>query len=148
MDIGSSYQPSELISAFLLAQLEHAEKIIASRSKTFRLYYEGLKGLEEKGLVRLPHLQKGSTGNGHIFFIVTNSAEESGRLMQRLLEKQIIAIHHYVPNSTDVLAYTSVVAPREKETIFFHAPKQRGRYPFLCTFPGHWLVMNGEMIVE
>ena len=97
MDIGSSYQPGELISAFLLAQLEHAEKIIASRSKTFHRYYDGLKGLEEKGLVRLPHLQKGSTGNGHIFFLVTKSAEESGRLMRSLREKEIIAIHHYVP---------------------------------------------------
>ena len=97
MDIGSSYQPGELISAFLFAQLEHADKIIASRSNTFRLYYEGLKGLEEKGLVRLPHLQKGTTGNGHIFFIVTESAGECDRLMQRLKKQDIGAIHHYVP---------------------------------------------------
>jgi dTDP-4-amino-4,6-dideoxygalactose transaminase len=97
MDMGSSYQPGELISAFLYAQLEHAEKIIASRSRSFQLYYEGLKDLQDQGLIRLPHLQKGSTGNGHIFFIMTGSADESDRLMQHLNQKQIMAIHHYVP---------------------------------------------------
>jgi azurin len=46
------------------------------------------------------------------------------------------------------LAYTDVVLPRDEFTIYFQAPQQPGRYPYLCTFPGHWLVMNGEMIVE
>ena len=47
-----------------------------------------------------------------------------------------------------MLFYTDVVLPREKFSINFTAPLEPGRYPFLCTFPGHWLVMNGEMIVE
>jgi azurin len=47
-----------------------------------------------------------------------------------------------------VLAYTDVVGPEEKFTIYFRAPTEKGRYPYLCTFPGHWMVMNGQMIVE
>ena len=38
--------------------------------------------------------------------------------------------------------------PATQFTISFRAPAKPGRYPYLCTFPGHWMVMNGEMIVE
>ncbi len=54
----------------------------------------------------------------------------------------------YVPKTPEVIAYTNIVFPGDEFTIYFRAPKKPGRYPFLCTFPGHWLVMNGEMIVE
>jgi azurin len=55
---------------------------------------------------------------------------------------------HYIPQTSDVLAYTDVVGPQEEFTIHFRVPDRPGRYPFLCTFPGHWMVMNGELIVE
>ena len=57
-------------------------------------------------------------------------------------------VRHYIPASGDVLAYTDVVDPGARFTIQFHAPKQPGRYPFVCTFPGHSLAMNGVMVVE
>jgi azurin len=41
-----------------------------------------------------------------------------------------------------------MVYPQDQFSIFFRAPDKPGRYPFLCTFPGHWMVMNGVMIVE
>ena len=96
-DIGSSYMPSDMIAAFLFAQLEEAEKIIASRSKTFHQYYEGLKDLENEGRVRLPHLQAGSTGNGHLFYVVTRNEDECRGLMKHLATETIEAIPHYVP---------------------------------------------------
>ena len=58
-DIGSSYLPSELISAFLFAQLEKAASIISKRSTVFFRYYEGLKDLEDKGKIQLPSLEGG-----------------------------------------------------------------------------------------
>ena len=70
-----------------------------------------------------------------------------GDLANRLISDPEAAIGHYIPESTDVLAYTDVVLPKEQFTIYFNAPDQPGHYPFLCTFPGHWRVMNGEMIV-
>ncbi|MDP6557393.1 MAG: heme-binding domain-containing protein [Pirellulaceae bacterium] len=70
-----------------------------------------------------------------------------GDLANRLISDPEAAIGHYIPESTDVLAYTNVVLPKEQFTIYFNAPDQPGHYPFLCTFPGHWRVMNGEMIV-
>jgi dTDP-4-amino-4,6-dideoxygalactose transaminase len=95
-DIGSSYLPSELISAFLFAQLEKAASIISKRSKVFFKYYEGLKDLEDKGKVQLPSLQGGTDGNGHIFFIVGPDTEQSQDLIQHLKSKGIDAITHYV----------------------------------------------------
>ena len=59
-----------------------------------------------------------------------------------------VAVSHYIPESDDVLAYTDIVPPGEDFSISFRAPAQPGRYPYLCTFPGHWMVMNGELIVE
>ena len=55
---------------------------------------------------------------------------------------------HYVPESADVLVYTDMVNPKESFTIHFTAPNKKGDYPYLCTFPGHWMVMNGVLKVE
>jgi azurin len=57
-------------------------------------------------------------------------------------------IRQYVPQTSDVICYTDIVEPLEQATVYFKAPSTPGRYPFLCTFPGHWMVMNGEMVVE
>ena len=54
---------------------------------------------------------------------------------------------HYVPESPKVLAYTPVVLPGKKVTITFDAPKEEGKYPYVCTFPGHGFVMFGTLFV-
>ncbi|QEG00485.1 Auracyanin-A precursor [Stieleria maiorica] len=71
-----------------------------------------------------------------------------GELADRLISDPEAALRHYIPATTDVLAHTDVVLPGERFTIYFNAPSQKGHYPYLCTFPGHWKVMNGVMIVE
>ena len=55
---------------------------------------------------------------------------------------------HYVPDSDDVIAYTDMTNPKGEFVIHLTAPKEKGDYPYLCTFPGHWMVMNGVMKVE
>ncbi|MBP6785843.1 MAG: heme-binding domain-containing protein, partial [Verrucomicrobiales bacterium] len=55
---------------------------------------------------------------------------------------------HYVPESDDVLVYTDMVNAKGEFTIHFEAPKEPGKYPYLCSFPGHWMVMNGVLTVE
>ena len=71
-----------------------------------------------------------------------------GQLANRLVSDPEAVLRHYIPYTSDVLAYTDVVFPDESFTIYFHAPQQPGRYPFLCTFPGHWMIMNGTLLVE
>jgi putative heme-binding domain-containing protein len=76
------------------------------------------------------------------------SLQRVGALANKLVAEPDAATRQYVPRSEEVLVYTDVVAPRERFTIYFQAPREPGRYPFLCAFPGHWMVMNGQMTVE
>lgn len=55
---------------------------------------------------------------------------------------------HYVPESDDVIAYTDMTNPKAEFVIHLTAPKDKGDYPYLCTFPGHWMVMNGVLKVQ
>ncbi|SMP72079.1 dTDP-4-amino-4,6-dideoxygalactose transaminase [Desulfonatronum zhilinae] len=97
VDIGSSYLPSDIIAAFLYAQLEMADKIISARCALLGLYMEGLKELEAEGLVRLPSVDSRGTCNGHIMYLITGSLEERSRLIAYLLERGITAVFHYIP---------------------------------------------------
>ncbi|MBL9180446.1 MAG: cupredoxin domain-containing protein [Verrucomicrobiaceae bacterium] len=56
---------------------------------------------------------------------------------------------HYIPEAAkpDILASTKLVQPNQTETIEFTAPAEAGDYPYMCTFPGHWLLMRGVMHV-
>jgi azurin len=71
-----------------------------------------------------------------------------GDLANKLIADPEAVVRHYVPRTEDVLFYTDLVDPHDRATIDFVAPSEKGRYPFLCTFPGHWMVMNGVMIVR
>ncbi len=75
------------------------------------------------------------------------SLERIGELTNRFIADPDAPLRHYVPDSPEVLVYTDIVPSREEFSIYFHAPDRPGRYTYLCTFPGHWSVMNGEMIV-
>ena len=97
VDIGSSFLPSELVGAFLYAQLEQAEKIMDARTRIFKQYTRLLRPLEEKGAIRLPAAESGNNSNGHIFYIITRSLEERGRLIDYLKQNGIWAVFHYVP---------------------------------------------------
>ena len=76
------------------------------------------------------------------------SLERVGGLANRIIAEPDAAARHYVPRSEDVLVYTDIVPPGGSFEIWFRAPAEKGRYPYLCTFPGHWMVMNGVMVVE
>ena len=56
---------------------------------------------------------------------------------------------HYIPEAAkpDILVNTKLVQPNQTETIEFVAPAEAGDYPYMCTFPGHWLLMRGVMHV-
>lgn len=54
----------------------------------------------------------------------------------------------FLPNSQLIVARTDMLAPGESETIVFRVPTQPGNYPFICTYPGHWHTMRGELEVR
>lgn len=97
MDIGSSYLPSDILAAFLYAQMENAEQIIAKRNFLFDLYMEGLRPLADRGCFQLPLVMADCRCNGHIFYILTRSLEERTSLIHFLAQEEIAAVFHYVP---------------------------------------------------
>ena len=98
MRLGSSFLPSELGAAFLLAQLEYAHRIVENRRMLVDIYRKSLEMVEEAGFVQLPEkLPLGVTSNGHMFYILTSSAKERNRLIEFLGGLGISALFHYVP---------------------------------------------------
>ena len=80
-------------------------------------------------------------------FIKPGSLARVGDLANKIIADPEAVIRHYIPKTDDVLFYTDIVNPQDQFD-FLPRPDRKGRYPFLCTFPGHWMVMNGEMVVE
>lgn len=80
--------------------------------------------------------------------IKPGTLQKIGELTNKMIAEPDAVSRHYVPKSDDVIAYTDIVDPGQRFTIYFKAPSEPGRYPFLCTFPGHWMIMNGTLIVE
>jgi dTDP-4-amino-4,6-dideoxygalactose transaminase len=96
VDIGSSFLPSEIIAAFLWAQLENLDDIQNKRKHLWNLYYSGLKYLQEKGLIQLPTLPNYSTNNAHMFYFNCKNLEHRTNLLKHLKQKNILAVFHYI----------------------------------------------------
>lgn len=95
VDIGSSYLPSELVSAFLFAQLERADEIIAQRRSICSSYAARLAPLQQAGHMRLPNFDEDS--NGHMYYILLDSLDTRTRLIAQLKAQGINTVFHYVP---------------------------------------------------
>lgn len=96
VDLGSSFLPSEIISAFLYGQLEHLEQIQQKRKQIWKNYREGLKDLETKGFLKLPLIPDYATNNAHMFYILCKSVEERSRLITHMKSKDIHPVFHYL----------------------------------------------------
>jgi len=96
VDIGSSFLPSDIIAAFLYAQIENLEDIQAKRKKIWNTYRQGLVQLEKDGKIMLPVIPGYATNNAHMFYIVCGSLDERNRLINTLKQKQIYPVFHYL----------------------------------------------------
>lgn len=96
VDIGSSFLPSEIVAAFLYAQLEHLEDIQNKRLHIWQRYYQQLKPLSDAGYFELPYIPRYATNNAHMFYLVCKSLEERTTLIQHLKNKDIQAVFHYL----------------------------------------------------
>ena len=96
VDIGSSFLPSEVVAAFLWAQLESMDDIQNKRKALWNRYYELLKPLADEGRFSLPDIPDYATNNAHMFYLVCHSLEERSALIGRLKENGILAVFHYL----------------------------------------------------
>ena len=95
-DTGSSFLPSEVVAAFLWAQLENMDMIQSKRKELWKRYYVGLQALGEKGVVRMPDVPSYATNNAHMFYIVCRSLEERTGLIKFLKEHDVLSVFHYL----------------------------------------------------
>lgn len=96
VDIGSSFLPSEVVAAFLWAQLESMDDIQEKRKALWERYFQRLAPLAAEGRFRLPDVPEYATNNAHMFYLVCNSLEERTALIQRLKERNILSVFHYL----------------------------------------------------
>jgi len=96
VDVGSSYLPSELLAAFLWAQMEEAEAITARRLAIWRRYHEGLAALEEEGRVTRPVVPAHVRPNAHLYSLVLPSLEARTAVLAALRKANVHAVFHYV----------------------------------------------------
>lgn len=97
VDIGSSYLISDILAAFLFAQLEKMEEINERRQAVFDRYYKGLMPLTNDGLLRLPIISYNSQPNSHLFYIIAKDKKIRDELMDHLKKEGILAVFHYLP---------------------------------------------------
>ena len=96
VDIGSSFLPSEIIAAFLYAQLENLDNIEERRGEIWTSYFKGLTTLEENGYIKLPHIPDYATNNSHMFYIVCKNSQQKDNLLKHINNCGIKAVFHYL----------------------------------------------------
>ncbi len=84
----------------------------------------------------------------NLLILKPNTLQKVGEAADAMLRDPKASEKHYVPDMPEVLFATEMLGPNEVYTLKFTAPTTPGNYPFVCTFPGHWRMMNGIMIVE
>ena len=97
VDIGSSYLPSELIAAVLLAQLEASDQIQAKRTKIWNTYQAQLSGWTEKNGVRLPYVPEYCCHPSHMFYMIMPDFDSRTRFIKWMKSQDITCVFHYLP---------------------------------------------------
>lgn len=95
--------------------------------------------LENKGAIPQPH---------NLLLVKPGSLQKVGALANGMLTDPQAMTKDYIPESEDILHHTKLIQPGQSGSIEFTVPDEAGDYPYLCTFPGHWMIMQGTMKVE
>lgn len=123
IDLGSSYLPGEIISAFLWAQMELANEITSKRLKIWDNYHSEFEILEKKQLLRRPSVPQASRHNAHMYYVLLPKAEQVSSFLTSLDELGVKCVTHYVPlhsspmglnigRLSDAMTYTSNLSSR------------------------------------
>lgn len=97
VDVGSSYLPSDLLAAFLLAQLEEKERVLQARRRVFERYAQGLADWAKVHGVGMPVVPDDCVSSYHMFYLLMPTLESRTRLIAHLKARQILAVFHYLP---------------------------------------------------
>jgi len=97
IDVGSSYLPSDIIAAYLYAQLEHHKQIAAKRMQIWNKYHDFFAEYEKKGIIRRPVVPPHCKCNAHMYYILLNDMDTRTKFIDFLQENGISSVFHYIP---------------------------------------------------
>jgi dTDP-4-amino-4,6-dideoxygalactose transaminase len=96
VDVGSSFLPSEIIAAFLWAQLENIQDIQTRRCNIWNTYYKELESWAEQQEIRMPFVPDFASNNAHMFYLICKNFEQRSELIAHLKSSDILAVFHYI----------------------------------------------------
>lgn len=96
VDVGSSFLPSDVIAAFLWAQLENIKDIQNKRLKLWKNYHKHLYNWSKHLDIKTPYIPDYATNNAHMFYLVCQSLEQRNNLIAHLKDNEIMAVFHYL----------------------------------------------------
>ena len=99
VDIGSSFLPTEIVSAFLWAQLEHLDEIQTERKRLWQNYWEFLEDLKRKtgDAFELPRIPEYATNNAHMFYLLFPDLAKRSDFISKMKARDILTVFHYLP---------------------------------------------------
>lgn len=99
-DTGSSYLLSEILAAYLYAQIEHLDEIREKRKHIYEKYYSYLENFQVNGRLTLPVIPQYCSSNYHIFHMLLDSERDRNRIMYGLKKAGVLSVYHYLPLHT------------------------------------------------
>jgi dTDP-4-amino-4,6-dideoxygalactose transaminase len=140
VDVGSSFLPSEIISAFLFAQLENLNKIQHRRKEIWNLYNTLLLDINQNFIFELPSIPNYATNNAHMYYLVLKNIDERTRFISYLKSNQINTVFHYL--SLDKSIFYSKAYPNIKSKL----PNADRYSNQLVRLPMYYELKNEEVI--
>jgi dTDP-4-amino-4,6-dideoxygalactose transaminase len=96
VDVGSSFLPSEIVAAFLFAQLENIHSIQQRRKEIWNRYHVALKPLADQGKLKLPFIPDFASNNAHMFYVLTENLHERSALIEHMKSAGSFPVFHYL----------------------------------------------------
>jgi dTDP-4-amino-4,6-dideoxygalactose transaminase len=96
VDVGSSFLPSEIVAAFLYAQLENLNAIQQRRKEIWNRYQVALKPLADQGKLKLPFIPDFATNNAHMFYVLTENLSDRSALIEHMKSAGSFPVFHYL----------------------------------------------------
>ena len=97
VDVGSSFLPTELVAAFLWAQMEAAASITARRLALWNVYHAAFEEIEREGHLRRPRMPAHCAHNAHMYYLLLPSLARRTAMISELARQDVNAVFHYVP---------------------------------------------------
>ncbi|AIM36841.1 hypothetical protein KO02_09130 [Sphingobacterium sp. ML3W] len=144
---GHVHDHMHMASAVEVNQNEAPAEVIVIKAIKDIMQYDK-RSITVKAGKQITLIMENPDGMPHNLVIIKpGTTEIVGKAADEMLQASSAAEKDYIPEVSEVLFHTKLVNPGQSYTLKFQAPKEKGEYPFICTFPGHWRGMNGIMRV-